>query len=99
MLQALLSIIPLIVAAVATPLFAAFRSHVMPLVPDRYVPIFLPILAAVVGAVANWLGVDAAILNEDPTNVSAWETVGTAILTALAMTGMHQISRQLGKKE
>lgn len=97
MLETLAALIPVIVAAIATPVFSLIRNNVTKVVPDHLVPVFLPIAGAVLGAVAHLLGVDATILQEDPANVSGLETVATAVMTSLAMIGFHQMGRQLSK--
>ncbi len=97
-MEQLISAIPLIAAAVVPPLIALFRAYVSQVVPDRLIPVLLPIGGGVVAALAHLAGVDATLLKDTPTDPTAWGTVITGIVSGFAAIGIHQVKRQAEKE-
>lgn len=93
----LIETLPLIIALVVPPLFALVRGYVTRVVPDRFIPVFLPIAGGVVAGIASLFGVDASALSQASSDSGVWQTVITGILTGSAAVGIHQIKRQADK--
>lgn len=90
----LIATLPLLISLLVPPLFALARGWFGGIVPDRLVPVVLPIGGGVVAGIAHLLGVDASILANYSSDPNAWETVITGIMSGLAAIGVHQIKRQ-----
>lgn len=93
-MEQLVASIPLLISILVPPLFALTRGWFGGIVPDRLVPVLLPIGGGVVAGIAHLVGVDATILANYSSDPNAWETVITGIMSGLAAVGVHQIKRQ-----
>lgn len=96
-MEPLIAALPLIAAAIVPPIVAVLREQIVKLVPSRWFPVLLPIGGGILAGIANLLGVDAAILQTTATDVSAWNTVITGIVSGSAAVGIHQVGKQLKK--
>lgn len=99
--NALLALLPLLLTAVVPVVVTNVRRWSDKHIPPRYIPVLLPVVGGVLGAAANFFGVDAEIIqtlgvtSHDP---NVWETVVIATLTAATGNNVHQIV-QATKKE
>lgn len=96
MMESIFQAIPLIAAAVA-PLLVSFIRKRVEIVPDKYVPILLPVVGAAVGILASLAGYDLGNFNAVTADPAMWNSVVTGILSGLASNGVHQIGKQLKK--
>lgn len=100
-MEDLIKALPLLISLIVVPGLAFFREKVHQIVPDHLIPVLLPAGAAVLGVIAHFAGVDAALLGQlktDPANPDLLQTVITATLSGFAATGLHQVKAQLKKK-
>lgn len=97
-MEELIKTIPLIIAIVVPPLLTLVRTYIHQIVPDRYIPVLLPVAGALAAALANLTGIDAAALQQTSTDPDVWQTIVVGIVTGLAANGVHQIKVQ-AKKE
>lgn len=96
-LDAIVSSIPILAAAAAAWLLSFVRERIAPILPDRFIPLVLPVVGAVVSSVAKWGGVDIGDFNPETADLTTWQTAIAGALSGLAMTGLHQIPKQLRK--
>lgn len=90
----LIAAIPLLLSAIIPPLVSLGRSWIVSHIDPRWFPVLLSLGGGVVGALAHFAGVDAAILSHQTTDVSLWQTTLTGVTSGLASVGIHQIYKQ-----
>lgn len=90
----LIAVIPLIISAVVPILVGLGRNWITAKVDPKYFPVLLSLGGGVVGALAHFAGVDAAILSAQTTDISLWQTTITGVTSGLASVGIHQIYKQ-----
>lgn len=98
-MEAIVQALPLIIAAIVPPLFAAVRTYITAVVPDKFIPLLLPIGGGVLAGIAAMLGIDASVLATVSTDPGAWETVTQGVLIGSASVGLHQAAKQIKKTE
>lgn len=96
-MEPFLEALPLILAAIVPPLFAAVRKFLGEVIPATWIPVLLPVAGGVVAGIAHALGVDAAALQTTSFDPTIWQTVVEGILVGSASVGIHQIKRQRDK--
>lgn len=94
----LIAAIPLIISASIPPLLSFGRGWFLTHVDPKWYPILLSVGGGVIGALAHFAGVDAAILSAQTTDVSLWQTTITGVTSGLASVGIHQIYKQQVKQ-
>lgn len=97
-MESIIEAIPLLIAALVPPLLAWVRRRVE-IVPDRYIPILLPVAGALVAIGAEFAGFNLGSFDAATADLSAWQTVVTGILSGLAANGVHQIAKQRAKAQ
>lgn len=98
-MEQVIQALPLLISAAVTVIIAAVRGFVVQHVPSKYFPALLSIGGGLVGAAAHLTGVDATALQHINTDASLWQSTITGVLSGAAATGLHQISKQMSKKE
>lgn len=98
-LDALLSALPLIIAAVVPPALAYFNSKVGTIVPKHLYPILLPVLGALLAGAAKAAGFDVGDFNSETADLDMWQTVVAGALSGHAAIGIHQIKKQIEKQD
>lgn len=96
-LDALLSALPLIVAAVVPPALAYFNSKVGAIVPKHLYPVLLPVAGALLAGAAKAAGFDVGDFNSETADLDMWQTMVAGALSGHAAIGIHQIKKQLDK--
>ncbi len=93
-METLLNMIVMALPLIVPPAVSFIREHVDRLVPDRWVPVLLASAGGGLGATASVIGVDA------PADLaSASEAAWIGVVIGLASVGVHQVFRQLKKKD
>lgn len=93
------SILTVVLPVVVTAAVEFVRTKIAPLVPDKYVPAALAVLGGLVGAGGSAAGLEVPIVDLIEGPVSLWQSTALGVVTALASVGVHQIGKQLGKRE
>lgn len=93
----LVTALPLILAAIVPPVFGAIRAFLGEAIPDKWIPVILPIGGGIVAALAHLVGVDASILASVSRDPQVWETVVQGVVVGSAGVGVHQIKAQRNK--
>ena len=96
-MEAIVETLPLILAAIVPPLFAAVKKYLGEAIPEAWIPVLLPIGGGIVAGLAHLVGVDATLLAEVSRDPAVWETVVQGVLVGSASVGVHQIKRQRDK--
>lgn len=99
LIDALISVTPVVAAALATLVVSYFRDSVSQWIRPKFYPVLLPIAGGVVASVAQLVGVDIGDLNAATADFNAWQTAIAGVMTGGFMVGLHQIPKQLKKPE
>jgi hypothetical protein len=98
-MEKLIETIPLIIALIVPPVFAMVKGALGNLIPEKAIPVVLPIGGGILAGLASLVGVDASLLATISHDPSTWETVVQGILAGSAAVGIHQIKKQAEKPD
>lgn len=93
--DALVSMVPILAAGLASALVAATRKWVAQAIDPKYFPALLPIAGGLVALAAKALGLDIGDVNAETADLDWWQTTVAGVITGGFTVGLHQIAKQL----